>query len=490
MGINFHGESSASLLDDWAFARIPSVAEHSMVMSTLAPFFLIFTAAVSTAAFLLTRRWSLAALSIAAPALTMAITQAAKHVVDRTIHGNLALPSGHTAVATSLLLILGLALLRGARSRPTVAALGVFVGVTAGAAAVGAVLTALRWHYPTDAVAGFLTAVAITLGVACGLDALLASGYLNRAFRYVQAGSSALHPSRAIQSARGKLALRALRRRLAAAVERRPVARPILLGVAVTSILLLAMAGVIHWRDKALTISPTSAMAANSAMAARQASASASAAAAQSAAAEAQRLHLAFPADRPVRLLFMGDSVLEGYYATAADRTSASLIAQGLGRFGPVAATNAAVAGHTVTDGLQVPLGRTQYDLVVLMYGNNDIFKSSGDAFARDYPQLIAKVRATSPGAAVLCLPPWIPSYVSVNGNMASTFFIEAQRQCEAAGGVFVDSLIGQAGGVNNAPIGTVNYLGPPAKDYGHPSDLGHQVIADAALGMISVESP
>jgi lysophospholipase L1-like esterase len=186
----------------------------------------------------------------------------------------------------------------------------------------------------------------------------------------------------------------------------------------------------------------------------------------------------------------MGDSVLEGYYSTAPDRMSATLIAQGLGKFGPVQATNAAVAGTTVTDALEVPISGTRFDLVVMMYGNNDIFKSDVGTFARDYPRLIARIRETSPGAAVLCLPPGMPSYVSVRGNLASNFFIEAKRQCEASGGVFVESLIGMAGGERNAPIGTVNFLGPPALDNGHPNDAGHQAIAEAVLGMISIQRP
>ena len=75
-----------------------------------------------------------------APGLTTLLVEAAKRVVDRTVHGGLALPSGHTAAATSLLLVLGVLAVRRVRRRVRTAGVAVLAVVTAGGAAVGLVI--------------------------------------------------------------------------------------------------------------------------------------------------------------------------------------------------------------------------------------------------------------------------------------------------------------------------------------------------------------
>ncbi|MFD5463688.1 phosphatase PAP2 family protein [Kitasatospora sp. NPDC127059] len=79
-----------------------------------------------------------------------------KHVVGRTIHGaeNLSYPSGHTAFLTAVALVVAL-LARGPRALPVLAA-----AVAAGAA-MGWAQVALGAHYPTDALAGWCTALAL-----------------------------------------------------------------------------------------------------------------------------------------------------------------------------------------------------------------------------------------------------------------------------------------------------------------------------------------
>ena len=119
------------------------------------------------------RRWRLAALTVAGQGMIGGATNLIKPVVDRTIHdGYLAYPSGHTAGATAFAIVAGLLLV-------SVLQLGRWAGmlvVTAIAAAVGGVAAwaqiVLVAHYPTDAVGGFLMAVALIPAAAALIDLL------------------------------------------------------------------------------------------------------------------------------------------------------------------------------------------------------------------------------------------------------------------------------------------------------------------------------
>jgi undecaprenyl-diphosphatase len=478
MGMTLRGETTPSRLDIWVSARlantprVPSPAMAAFVEAV--PLLAIGGSLILAIFFLLRRRREFTLLALAAPALTILAAQFGKHAVGRTIHGHLAFPSGHTAAATSVLMVLGLAVLDRVARRVFLTGIAVLVAVTAVATGVGVALSSLDIHYPTDTIAGYLTGLAVTLGCACAIDILSPHmwPFLDRTVvRWTQ-----VHLRRTpTRSRRGV----------------RPTSPGrVAIAVSVATVLLVVMGGAVMARQRALQVPAGEAAAANSAMERTLASASASAAASESAAENAHTVHLVFPTGRPLKLLILGDSVMQGYYASEQSLSAANLIASGLARWGKVDETNASVAGRTVTDALHVPLGRTQYDLIVIMFGNNDVFKSNIDTFNRDYPRLMAKLHASSPAARVMCLPPWMRpnTYVSRNGNLAEDFFMAAQRQCEASDGVFVDSLVGQAGGDDNAPIGTINFLGPPASDDGHPNDRGHKAIADATLRMITVE--
>ncbi|MEU7784076.1 phosphatase PAP2 family protein [Amycolatopsis sp. NPDC049159] len=109
----------------------------------------------------LARRARTAVLTVLGVLVTVAVTTALKPIVGRTIHGEfLSYPSGHTALATALALVIGLLLVdrlelgRGT-AVPVVLGLALVAGVAMGWAEV-----ALGAHYPTDAVGGFCAALA------------------------------------------------------------------------------------------------------------------------------------------------------------------------------------------------------------------------------------------------------------------------------------------------------------------------------------------
>lgn len=178
LAARYHGDRTAGRLDSWVFGQIPGVLRsHRWTLSGLAkvlPFVLVFVAGVVAAVSCIGRRWSLAALAVLAPAVTIGLTELGKQLVDRRIHGFFALPSGHTAGATSVFLVLGLLVLSRVRRNVRAAAALVAAAVTAGAALVGLVMVSVHDHYATDTVAGFCLAVAVTLAIALAMDGIRA----------------------------------------------------------------------------------------------------------------------------------------------------------------------------------------------------------------------------------------------------------------------------------------------------------------------------
>jgi membrane-associated phospholipid phosphatase len=100
----------------------------------------------------------------------MLVTEAGKHVVHRTLEGQLALPSGHTTGVTSVSLVVAFVLVRATNRQTRAACTAALGAVTLAALAMGAVMVLLRFHYPTDIAAGWAAAVACTLGSALVID--------------------------------------------------------------------------------------------------------------------------------------------------------------------------------------------------------------------------------------------------------------------------------------------------------------------------------
>ncbi|WP_410607011.1 phosphatase PAP2 family protein [Amycolatopsis sp. lyj-109] len=119
----------------------------------------------------LVRRLRTAVLTVAGVVVTVAATTVLKPVVGRTIHGEfLSYPSGHTALATALALVIALLLterfgLGRAAGMALVLGLALVAGVAMGWAEV-----ALGAHYPTDALGGFCAALAAVPATARVLD--------------------------------------------------------------------------------------------------------------------------------------------------------------------------------------------------------------------------------------------------------------------------------------------------------------------------------
>ncbi|MDX2562143.1 phosphatase PAP2 family protein [Streptomyces sp. TX20-6-3] len=128
-------------------------------------------AAVVTGCLLL-RRPRAAVLVVAGVGLAVVTTRLLKHLVGRTIHGdgNLSYPSGHTAFLTALALVVTLlATGRSGLGRTAGTSLVLLVALVAGAA-MGWAQVVLGAHYPTDALGGWFTALAVIPATAWLVD--------------------------------------------------------------------------------------------------------------------------------------------------------------------------------------------------------------------------------------------------------------------------------------------------------------------------------
>ena len=118
-----------------------------------------------------------AVLAVAGPGAAVATTTLLKPLAGRTIYGpeNLSYPSGHTAAATAMAIVLALLLVdRLSMRRGTAMTLLLVLAVVA-AAAMAWSQVALGAHYETDTVGGFAAAVAVVPATAWLVDRLAPS---------------------------------------------------------------------------------------------------------------------------------------------------------------------------------------------------------------------------------------------------------------------------------------------------------------------------
>ncbi|WP_225803434.1 phosphatase PAP2 family protein [Streptomyces sp. NK15101] len=117
-------------------------------------------------------RWPRAAVLVGVGvAAAVGTARLLKFLVGRTIHGdNLSYPSGHTAFLTAFALVVAL-LLAGRLGLGRAAGVSfVFTAALVAGAAMGWAQVVLGAHYPTDALGGWCTAMAVVPAVAWGVD--------------------------------------------------------------------------------------------------------------------------------------------------------------------------------------------------------------------------------------------------------------------------------------------------------------------------------
>ena len=188
----------------------------------------------------------------------------------------------------------------------------------------------------------------------------------------------------------------------------------------------------------------------------------------------------------PVRIVALGDSLAFG---TGASAPRNAFIFQAylrvLAQHPGSRVDNFAIGGSTAADvlRLQVPrLAHARADVVVVCVGGNDVVhRVAADDFARTYANLVARVRALRPNAAIVCCGvPDVglsPLFTGADHDAVTRLSRENDAAIRAVarrtGAAFVDlyaTTLREHGDVNR-------FL---SEDRFHPSDAGYAELANA----------
>ncbi|MGW2634348.1 phosphatase PAP2 family protein [Streptomyces chattanoogensis] len=177
IGVLYAGHSRPGRVDAWLQSAVDGVGPPWRRVALAMDFLgepagsaLLVVAAVGGC--LLLRRPRAAVLSVAGAGMTVGTATLLKSLVGRTIHGdgNLSYPSGHTAFATALALTVALLATGRLGLGRTAGTLLVLAAALVAGAAMGGAQVALRAHYPTDALGGWCTALAVIPATAWLVD--------------------------------------------------------------------------------------------------------------------------------------------------------------------------------------------------------------------------------------------------------------------------------------------------------------------------------
>jgi acyl-CoA thioesterase I len=187
------------------------------------------------------------------------------------------------------------------------------------------------------------------------------------------------------------------------------------------------------------------------------------------------------PADRPLRVLFIGDSLMWGSFASDESLTYRALIVAALREGGPVEPVVVGGPGESAAEATE-HLGAVTgpIDLVFVEIGANDSVAITPEEFAADYEALLDRVRSLAPEAGLVCDGVW-------NGReLASGLDRELRPVCAAHGGFVVPLSLLYADETLRGPEGSA-VPGGGVRDQFHPNDAGHAAIAEAMLAVLEL---
>jgi len=186
------------------------------------------------------------------------------------------------------------------------------------------------------------------------------------------------------------------------------------------------------------------------------------------------------PADGPLKVVFAGDSLTYGLFASSEAKGYRPQVVAALAKSGPVEASRGGQTGNrikTVADSIKFP---ADTHMVVLALGTNDVWKTDAADVTTQYKALMAKVNTSAPAAAVACLGVWS------NVDGARNYDPPIQAACEDGGGKFIsiNDIYDEPGA--RGPAGRASFGG--ISDEFHPNDAGYKAIADRLLSVVAVE--
>ncbi|MFG2560151.1 phosphatase PAP2 family protein [Streptomyces sp. NPDC048496] len=176
LGVLYAGHSEPGSVDVWIQSAVDGVRPPwrniALAMDFLGEPVGAATLVVATVTgCLLLRRPRAAVLIVAGVAMAVGAARLLKYLVGRTIHGdNLSYPSGHTAFLTELALVVALLATGLLGLGRTAGTLLVLAAALVAGAAMGWAQVVLGAHYPTDALGGWCTALAVIPATAWLVD--------------------------------------------------------------------------------------------------------------------------------------------------------------------------------------------------------------------------------------------------------------------------------------------------------------------------------
>ncbi|MHA7194103.1 SGNH/GDSL hydrolase family protein [Paenarthrobacter nitroguajacolicus] len=181
------------------------------------------------------------------------------------------------------------------------------------------------------------------------------------------------------------------------------------------------------------------------------------------------------PTGRATRVLFTGDSLTGGFFATSKAKAFPALVQEAVGE---VEVTQAAMAHQTLTTVSRVTDVPADLDLAVVELGTNDVSVPTPiKDFETQYTELLGKIQKTSPKAAIVCVSTWAA------GGQAYDDVIS--KACQSVAGRYVSVADANKNPANHGPAGVETEVG--VSDTFHPNDAGHRAIADSILKALGI---
>ncbi|WP_408068815.1 SGNH/GDSL hydrolase family protein [Williamsia herbipolensis] len=182
------------------------------------------------------------------------------------------------------------------------------------------------------------------------------------------------------------------------------------------------------------------------------------------------------PAHRAASVLFYGDSLTVGTFATSDVATFRGIVTTAaIGPTTTIAKKGVRVGGFQ-RDHPWPPPGK-QFDLVVFELGTYDVGNTDPTLYERAYELLAQSVVSLSPSAQLICLGPWRPA------SAAQAIATATEKACSVAGGKYIPLSPLFAVATNHAVAGEKTPTG--VTDSFSPNDAGHRAIADAILRVV-----
>jgi acyl-CoA thioesterase-1 len=181
----------------------------------------------------------------------------------------------------------------------------------------------------------------------------------------------------------------------------------------------------------------------------------------------------------PADVLYLGDSLTYGAFASAPAASYRALVDASLNQQTPIRSDFVGGSGKSSID-ITPNITDKAYDLVIVEVGTNDATNQPSGSISKNYDALLDKVRAASPNAQLICAGSWQTSYQAskVDGGIFAS--------CRAHKGIFVPLQAYYQNANNRGPDKRQTFYG--VADNFHPNDAGHKAIADAILSRITVQ--